>query len=101
MPLEVEEGKKRENMPEEQGKIPAEGPEAPEAEKRQTPEEQKADLERELRKREVLARLEEEASDSFMGRILRSKSFWYAVFGTIFFLFMFFIVRWAARDIGL
>ncbi|MCQ2402429.1 MAG: hypothetical protein MJ202_01715 [Lentisphaeria bacterium] len=98
MPQDVDEVNPQENtLEQEPQKTQAE--QKPE-ETQKTPEEQKADLERELRKREALARLEEESRDSAMGRILRSKSFWYAVFGAIFFLFMFYIIRWAARDIG-
>ncbi|MCQ2396132.1 MAG: hypothetical protein MJ106_00335 [Lentisphaeria bacterium] len=54
----------------------------------------------EIKRREVLARLEEEAEESALGRLCRSKNFWYAVFGVIFFVIMGALIAWAAKDLG-
>lgn len=57
-------------------------------------------LQKELRRKEVLAQLEEESRESTLGRLCRSKSFWYAVFGGIFFVVMALLLAWVARDLG-
>lgn len=54
----------------------------------------------EMKRRDVLAKLEEEAEESALGRLCRSKNFWYAVFGVIFFAIMGAIIVWTARDLG-
>lgn len=64
-----------------------------------TPEAQ-PDMLAEMKRREVLAQLEEEAQESTLGRLCRSKSFWYAVFGVIFFAIMGALIAWAAKDLG-
>lgn len=54
----------------------------------------------EMKRRDVLAKFEEEAEESALGRLCRSKSFWYAVFGVIFFAIMGALIAWAAKDLG-
>lgn len=51
----------------------------------------------EQRKQELLAQLEK--PESRFSQLARSKSFWYAVFGVMFFIIMSFIISWASRDI--
>ena len=73
-----------------------------------TPEEM-AELEAEMDKRRalvdmmkthVLNQLEEESADSQFGALLRSKNFWYCVFGIIFFLWMGALILWVAHDLA-
>ncbi len=64
-----------------------------------TPEEEKQ-LAAELRKQELLERLEEEGQESFFGQLARSKTFWYAVFGILFFVIMGRILYWTGKDLG-
>lgn len=54
----------------------------------------------ELRKKELLQALEEENQESALGRLCRSKTFWYMVFGAVFFVVMGLLLRWVARDLG-
>lgn len=54
----------------------------------------------ELRKRELIERLEEEARETPLGRLCRSREFWFMVFGVIFVLIMGFLIAWVARDLG-
>ncbi len=65
-----------------------------------TPEEEKQ-LTAELRKQELIERLEEEGQESLFGQLARSKTFWYAIFGTIFFVIMGGILYWTGKDLGL
>lgn len=64
-----------------------------------TPEEEKQ-LAAELRKQELLERLEEEGREGFFGQLARSKTFWYAVFGIIFLAIMGRILYWTGKDLG-
>ena len=86
----------------------AENPMMPEPEKRLTPEEQAA-IEEEMDKRralmdylktDVLNRLEEEHAESQLGALMRSKNFWYGVFGLIFILWMGALILWVAHDLA-
>ena len=56
--------------------------------------------EKEMRKIELLRSLEEERQEGALGRLCRSKTFWYAVFGTLLLLFMGWLLLWVARDLG-
>ena len=51
------------------------------------------------RMQELLAELEMQHQESFLGRLARSKSFWYGVFGTIFFAFMSALLYWVYLDL--
>ena len=55
---------------------------------------------RDIKRQEVLNRLELESQEGRFSRLARSKSFWYGVFGTIFFFTMIALIAWAARDMG-
>ncbi|MGN0867226.1 MAG: hypothetical protein ACI4SG_06075 [Oligosphaeraceae bacterium] len=63
-------------------------------------EEQSAQESAEWRKKELLQALEEENQESVLGRLCRSKTFWYLVFGGIFVVVMGLLLRWVARDLG-
>ncbi|GEM_PF-5275978 len=80
--------------------INAEMPTLSEEKKRELSPEQLKRLECEIRKQELLAQLEEENRDTPLGRLCRSKNFWYAIFGTIFVAIMLAMIAWAARDLG-
>ena len=82
--------------------------ETPPPEKQYSPEEL-AEIEAEMDKRRalvdlmkthVLNQLEEEASDSRFGELMRSKNFWYCVFGLVFFLWMGALILWVAHDLA-
>ncbi len=64
-----------------------------------TPEEEKQ-LTAELRKQELIERLEEEGQESLFGQLARSKTFWYAVFGVLFFVIMGGLLYWTGKDLG-
>ena len=73
-----------------------------------SPEEQAA-LEDEMDKRralmdylktDVLNRLEEEHAETRLGALMRSKNFWYCVFGLIFILWMGGLILWVAHDLA-
>ena len=49
-----------------------------------------------MMKTHVLNQLEEESADSQFGALMRSKNFWYCVFGLIFFLWMGALILWVA-----
>ena len=48
---------------------------------------------------EMIAELEYRHQESVLGRLSRNKSFWYGVFGTIFFVFMGALLYWVYLDI--
>lgn len=71
--------------------------------------EEMAEIEAEMDKRRamvdmlkthVLNQLEEESADSQFGALMRSKNFWYCVFGLIFFLWMAALILWVAHDLA-
>ena len=81
---------------------------AEQAQRQFTPEEL-AEIEAEMDKRRalvdmmkthVLNQLEEEATESQFGALMRSKNFWYCVFGIIFFLWMAALILWVAHDLA-
>ena len=53
-----------------------------------------------LLKTHVLNQLEDEAADSRLGELMRSKNFWYGVFGLIFILWMGALILWVAHDLA-
>ncbi|MBO4619106.1 MAG: hypothetical protein J5654_03265 [Victivallales bacterium] len=53
-----------------------------------------------MMKTHVLNQLEEESADSQFGALMRSKNFWYCVFGVIFFLWMGALILWVAHDLA-
>ncbi len=63
--------------------------------KSKSPQEKERELE--LRAWEIMSRYEEPSS--FLGDLCRSKNFWYAVFGGIFFAFMACLIAWVMRDL--
>ena len=48
---------------------------------------------------ELIAELELRHQESYLGRLSRNKTFWYGVFGTIFFLFMGALLYWVYLDL--
>ena len=77
-----------------------EGQELTDEQKRELSPAELARLESEVRKQQLLAQLEEENRETALGRLCRSKNFWYAVFGSIFVFIMLALIAWAARDLG-
>ena len=53
-----------------------------------------------MKKTALLSQLEDEATDSRFGELMRSKNFWYCVFGLIFFLWMGALIAWVAHDLA-
>ncbi|MBR4518634.1 MAG: hypothetical protein IKO65_06510 [Victivallales bacterium] len=87
---------------------PADAGDAATAPRTYSPEEM-AEIEAEMDKRRamidmmkthVLNQLEEESADSQFGALMRSKNFWYCVFGLIFFLWMGALILWVAHDLA-
>ena len=83
-------------------------PDVPPSQRTYSPEEM-AEIEAEMDKRRalvdmmkthVLNQLEEESADSQFGALMRSKNFWYCVFGIIFFLWMGALILWVAHDLA-
>ena len=86
----------------------ADQPAEPQPQRVYSPEEL-AEIEAEMDKRRalvdmmkthVLNQLEEEATESQLGAMMRSKNFWYCVFGLIFFLWMGGLILWVAHDLA-
>ena len=42
---------------------------------------------------------DDDGEESVFSRLRRSKRFWYAVFGTILFIYMAFLIRWVCNDL--
>lgn len=57
-------------------------------------------VEMDMKKTALLSQLEDEAADSRLGELMRSKNFWYCVFGLIFFLWMGGLILWVAHDLA-